>query len=143
MNLPIKSQILSIDVLKDRRHLQRVIKRRAEDHPLSIRPAENLNPSELLLPLRHRLGQDLIEIRLAGFVFEVGARIRDAHIGDRQFEFHDSRRVVRLEAHVDAEVITGGDRLSGSFRFPRPRREIMKRSIESGDKIDFQSTVPF
>jgi hypothetical protein len=120
-----------------------VIKRRAEDRPLSIRPAPNLNPSELLLPLRHRLGQDLIEIRLAGFVFEVGARICNAHIRDREFEFHDSRRVVRLEAHVDAEVITGGPGQSGSFRFARPCREIMKRSIESRDKIDLQSTVAF
>ena len=143
VNPAVESQILPVDVLKGRRHLERVVQRRAEDHPLSMRPAEDLNPGELLLPLRHRLGQDLIEARLAGFAFEVGARVLGAHVGDRQFELHDSRSVVRPEAHVDAEVITGGDRLSGRFRFPRPRREIVKRPIESGDEIDLQPAVAF
>ncbi len=44
---------------------------------------------------------------------------------------------------MDAEVITGGRRVCGSFGFPDPRRKITERSIESGDKIDFQSSVPF
>ena len=143
MNLPIKSQIVSVDILKECRHLQRVIKRGAEDCPLSSCPAPNLNPSELLLPLRYRLGQDLIETGLAGFVLEIGTRIGDVHVGYRQFELHGGRRVVWLKAQVDSDVISGGDRLSGSFRFARPRREIMKRSTEPGDKIDFESTVPF
>ena len=88
MYLPIKPQILAIDIVKGGWHLQRVIEPCAENDALTIRASFDLNSTQILFPLSHSVGQDLIKSRRTCFLFEVGAGIGYAHVGDRYFEFN-------------------------------------------------------
>ena len=83
MYLAVKPQVISIHIVKERRHLECPEERRVEHRLPLIRAPLDSDRTEPLFPGSLRLGHDLVEILVPGFRLQVVPGVFKAHVGDR------------------------------------------------------------
>src|SRR5258705_3643631 len=135
VNLSVKSQVLAIGVVEDGGHLEDTVKRGVKNGLLFFGSALKLDQGKPVLPGLLRPGQNIIEILRPGFRLEIGSRVFDADVGNRQFESDNPRLVPGPKTQINADSITLHRRLVGGKLIALPGGESCERLVEAGDTV--------